>query len=724
MSQDKVVGRKVPKHFDTSQAVNVVISPGTYLAVVKNVNDANRTGRLQVWIPLLGGAEDNDKNWISVRYASPFLGSTATPTRRDVNDWDSSSQTYGFWAVPPDVGNQVLVTFVNGDKNKGFWFACVFDREGHQMMPGNPGGAAGQDFDVNSINSPTLKSVVRKTKDGNFPTSESNRNASFSEPLARRRKPLHEYLASSYIQQGLETDIVRGAGRSSSQRDIPSAVFGWSTPGRPLNDTGAGQGNAANSKEIYGRQGGHSFVMDDGDFFGQNKGMRMRTSGGHQLLMDDTTGIFYVINASGSCWLEMSNTGQMSVYAGGGINFRSRGNFNIHSDATVNIFGDSGINMYTDGVFKIEGAKEVGITGGDRLVLFGDKQLVLISQKGGMQVDVAGRVSFNAEGDIILDTADQKSVGIQVGKAPKKAKPTRGISTYDHDDTLFAGTTWERRPRIIKSIVPVFPTHEPWNREGYDVFTNTAKDIVTGPAPKQTYTANNARLGALFNTEVPDIGTALSTEFLSKWPGVASGLNTNVGFAQLPKTSSFTSLSAPRSGKPVGSLDTTKLGSLQASIAYLETRGDPNRTAADYKTLDLDRRAGRYQHKVQDLERLGYIAPGSSALYGNAAFDRNDVWTGKNSITNGRDYLENPGEQERAQELLTQSNHKQLTASGVIAADSPPEHVAGMLAVAHALGPAQAVNWARTGQGRSNSGVDGSTYYASATWSVQNRVSY
>lgn len=724
MSTDKLVGRKVPKHFDTSQAVNVVVSPGTYLAVVKNVNDADRTGRLRVWLPVLGGAEDDDKNWISVRYASPFLGSTATPTRRDVNDWDSSSQTYGFWAVPPDVGNQVLVTFVNGDKNKGFWFACVFDREGHQMIPGNPGGSPSADFETKDINSPTIKSVVRKTKDGNFPTSEFNRYASYTEPLSRRRKPLHEYLASSYIQQGLESDIVRGAGRSSSQRDIPSAVFGWSTPGRPLNDTGTGQGNATNSKEIYGRQGGHSFVMDDGDFFGQNKGMRLRTSGGHQLLMDDTTGTFYAINSAGSCWLEMSNTGEMSVYAGGGINFRSRGNFNIHSDSSVNIFGEQGINIYTDGTLKIEGKDEVGITGGGALTLFGDKRLALISQKGGMQVDVSGRVSVNADGDILINTADNKTVGIQVGKSPPKAKPTRGITLYDHDDTLFAGTTWERRPRITKSAVPVFPTHEPWNRQGYDVFTRTSKDVTTGPAPRQTYTANNTRTGSLFNTTVPDIGTQLSNEFLAKWPGVSIGLSTSVGSAQLPKTNSFTSLSAPRGGRPIGNLDTTKLASLQASIAYLETRGDPNRTGDDYKTLDLDRRSGRYRHSVQDLERLGYISPGASQLYGNAAFDRNDVWTGKNSVTNGRDYLENAGEQERAQVLLTQTNHNQLTASGVIGSDSPPEHVAGMLAVAHALGPAQAINWARTGQGRNSNGTDGGTYYAAATWSVQNRVSY
>jgi hypothetical protein len=722
MAIDKLGVASIPSYHDTNKSVGTVISPGTYIGVVKNTYDPSRTGRLNVWVPVLGGAEDDDKNWITVRYASPFLGSTNTPSRRDVNDWASSSQTYGFWAVPPDIGNQVLITFVNGDKNKGFWFACIFNREGHVMMPGNAGGSPDNDFDVNAINSPTLKSLVRKTKDGNFPISESNRYKTFGEPLVNRKKPVHEYLASTYIQQGLESDLVRGAGRSSSQRDIPSSVYGWSTPGRPLNDAATGA-PPSTDKNTYGRQGGHTFVMDDGDFFGQGQAIRMRTAGGHQLLMDDTSGTFYLINKSGSCWMEMSNTGQLSVYAGGGINFRSRGDFNIHSDRNVNIFGDSGINMYTDGSFKIEGADEVGITGGGRLSLFGDKDLVLLSKKGGMRVEVTGRVAINSEGDILLDTADGKTVGFQVQKTQRGIPPPTGIPIYDHDDTLNSGTRWEKRPRIVKSIVPVFPTHEPWNRQGYDVFANTPKDITVGPAPKQSYTGNNAKVGSLFDNPIPDLGADLSQEFLEKWPGVANGLARTVGSQELPKTNSFTSTSAPRGGKPVGNLDPSKLASLQASIAHLETRGDPNRNGGDYRALDPERRAGRYQHKIDDLTRLGYLKPGSQN-FGKNAFDRDDLWTGKNGIANGRDYLENPGEQERAQASLTQLNYKTLAAAGVVNADSPPQHVAGMLSVAHGLGASKAVSWARTGDGRNSVGVDGATYYATASYSVTNQVRY
>lgn len=722
MATDRIGVSTVPKHHDTSTSVGTVISPGTYLAVVKNSYDANRTGRLNVWVPVLGGAEDDSKNWITVRYASPFLGSTNTPSRRDVNDWASSSQTYGFWAVPPDVGNQVLVTFVNGDKNKGFWFACVFDREGHVMMPGNPGGSPDSDFDLNSVNSPTLRSIIRKTKDGNFPVSESNRYSRLGEPLVNRKKTVHEFLASTYIQQGLESDLVRGAGRSSSQRDIPSSVFGWSTPGRPLNDPATGA-PPSTDKQTYGRQGGHSFVMDDGDFFGQGQAIRMRTAGGHQLLMDDTSGTFYMINKSGSCWIEMSNTGQLSVYAGGGINFRSRGDFNIHSDRNVNIYGEEGIKLFSNNIVTVEGKEEVGITGGGRLSLFGDQDLLLLSNKGGLKVEVKGVVSVSSDGDILLDTKDGGTVAFQTQKSAKGLKRPGGITIYDHDDTLNNGTRWEKRPRIVKSIVPVFPTHEPWNREGYDVFSNTTRNVTTGPAPKQSYTGNNSRVGDIFNSPIPEIGAALSPEFLEKWPGVVNGLGRTVGSDILPKTNSFTSTSAPRGGKPVGNLDANKLGSLQASIAHLETRGDPNRNGGDYLALDQDRRAGRYQHKVDDLTRLGYLKPGAQA-FGKNAFDRDDLWTGKNGIASGRDYLNNPGEQERAQASLTQQNYKILAASGVVDINSPPEHVAGMLSVAHGLGASRAVAWARTGDGRNNIGVDGATYYATASYSVQNQVRY
>src|SRR5579859_849726 len=101
-------------------------NPGPYIGVIKNNIDPTRAGRLQVYIPQLGGADANDQSgWVTVAYASPFRGQTkrragavgyvdtTTDPTSSVNSVDENSfQSYGFWFVPPDLNTQVLCIFV------------------------------------------------------------------------------------------------------------------------------------------------------------------------------------------------------------------------------------------------------------------------------------------------------------------------------------------------------------------------------------------------------------------------------------------------------------------------------------------------------------------------------------------------------------------------------------------------------------------------------------
>jgi hypothetical protein len=728
---DKLFGKAPPKQFDKSQS-RIPVDPGTYIGVVKNVNDPNRTGRLEVWIPELGGAEDNPKSWIKVRYASPFMGSTNTPgtpgKHSKENTYRSSSQTYGFWAVPPDINNRVLITFANGQRDNGFWFACIFDREGHHMIPGNPGGAPGKDFDASSVSDPDLKSIISSTKgDVNTPLSETNQYASSTNPLLYRKKTVHETQAFTYINQGLDRDITRGPGRSSSQRDMPSNVYGWSTPGRGKNDPGKDDGDA--TKPIYERKGGHVFAMDDGDYYGQNQQIRLRSSAGHQILMDDTSGVMHIINAAGSSWIEMTPSGHVSMYAGGGINMRSRGDFNIHSDNNVKIYGDAGIQMYTDGKFIIEGKKEVGITGGGALTLHGYQKLTMFSQNGAVQVDSAGKISIRGSGEVFIDSS--KGVTLQAGTEMTPPKATKGISIYDHDDTFNNGRGWNQLKRSSKSIVSIFPTHEPWNRAGYDALSGAPVQIDKQPIPAQTYVGGEASASRNVLGDVPRIGTPLEADFLRKFPGVDRAVLENIGIDLLPKTNSFTRLSAPRASQSIGTMNVEQLSSAMIGIAYTETRGDSARDGSDYQLINPGtRQLGRYQHSPQTLEDLGYIKPGSVALYGKQAVDRSDVWTSRarsEGVTSGKDYLQSPGMQENAQMEYMNLAHKTMTASGVITATSPPEHVAGMLSVAQAVGPENAVKWARgdsSGITRNPNGVTATSYYAVGRNSILSNYSY
>ena len=81
--------------------------------MVKNNLDPTRCGRVQVFIPELGGNPDDQANWRTVSYASPFYGTTfGTDTAQNPDTPQTSGQSYGMWMVPPDIGCKVLVLFV------------------------------------------------------------------------------------------------------------------------------------------------------------------------------------------------------------------------------------------------------------------------------------------------------------------------------------------------------------------------------------------------------------------------------------------------------------------------------------------------------------------------------------------------------------------------------------------------------------------------------------
>ena len=127
------------------------------------------------------------------------------------------------------------------------------------------------------------------------PTVEFNENTEEDwSKFTETKKPIHEDHYKSIVNQGLQKDTKRGVITSSSQRESPSSVFGISTPGYPIDQD--------ENLNVFGRKGGHTFVMDDGDYKEKNKLMRFRSSGGHQIMMNDTNEIFHIINSRGTVW--------------------------------------------------------------------------------------------------------------------------------------------------------------------------------------------------------------------------------------------------------------------------------------------------------------------------------------------------------------------------------------------------------------------------------------
>jgi hypothetical protein len=475
-SNDRLYG-KVPTHVDKTRAYGVNKDAGPYIGIVKNNVDPTRAGRLRVFIPDFGGSETEESQWVTVSYASPFMGATRWPRARteksEENIYEQVNHAYGMWFVPPDVGNSVLLTFVAGDPNKGYWFACVMPELTHYEIP----GLAGSKYD-------TRKTTVDKTLIDDMPTppypvtefNEVNKGLwpKWSEFLTIE-KPPHEEQVLRLLKEGLEDDKIRGVITSSSQRESPSRVFGISTPGPEAPAPRMPDLNNVDGPRY--RLGGHTFVMDDGDESGKNRIVRLRTSAGHQIMMNDTHGFVYVANAEGTAWFEMTKEGKFYFYGTDSISFRTEKDFNVHADRSINFNAGSQINSYasaaiiseTPGQLTLRADAELNMFGGAVGLKSGSKMAFqsdsFTSMKvgGDLMVQAGGNIGFKAGGQYLETAAAIHMNGPTAPDAKAFKKPTPLARGYHLDPTPQGShPKWKPMDKKFASIVPIAPTHEPF----------------------------------------------------------------------------------------------------------------------------------------------------------------------------------------------------------------------------------------------------------------------
>jgi hypothetical protein len=327
--------------------------PGPFMAIVRNHLDTEYTGTLEV--ELLKSVEAGNRTNVTgematVSYLSPFYGVTPYSGTSENEGFDYTQKSYGMWAVPPDVGTTVLVIFAEGNKNHGYWIGCVQERFMNFMVPGNASTR------YNKENQSTV-----------LPVGEYNKRteSGVGKDPTQFLKPVNTDAVAQLTNAGLLSDPIRGTTTSSARREVPSMVFGMSTPG-PL-DRRPGKpkvkvGDESAQTEIpASRLTGSSFVMDDGDPSMFRKGpaattpseyatldqggdptlpmnelVRIRTRTGHQILFHNTEDLVYIAHGSGQSWIEMTALGTIEVY--------SKNNISFHSDADIN-FDAKNINL-------------------------------------------------------------------------------------------------------------------------------------------------------------------------------------------------------------------------------------------------------------------------------------------------------------------------------------------------------------------------------------------
>ena len=362
-----------------------MVGVGPYIGRVVNHLDTEYMGSIEVEIIKISessGVVESSGYVIPCTYVSPFAGQTPSYGLSDNEGFDNTQKSYGFWAVPPDVGVRVLVLMAENNFSYGFWIGCIQDKFMNFMMPGNAS---------------TVLNKEGGKYDGKLaPVGEYNklREDGAGNDVTKYKKPVDVRQADILDRQGLlkvdedKIDDSRGPISSSSRRDIPSMVYGISTPG-PQDWKGpkVAYHTLDNQARVpFSRLGGTSLVMDDGDplklrtklpddnkpeyelvenpddpFHNQgdtelphNELFRIRTRTGHQILMHNTEDFIYIINAQGTAWIELTNNGKIDIYSKDSVSVHTENDINVKAERDMNFEALRNINIKAHEQMRIE----------------------------------------------------------------------------------------------------------------------------------------------------------------------------------------------------------------------------------------------------------------------------------------------------------------------------------------------------------------------------------
>jgi uncharacterized protein (DUF2345 family) len=452
---------------------------GPFLGVVKSNIDPTRSGRLQVYIEAFAnggeaGADDESK-WTTVSYLPSFFGQTPLPTssggNQETGAFPGNQTSYGMWFTPPDLGVTVMCVFANGDRSQGYYIGVVPDQGIGHMVPAI---GAESKYKIGNKNQASYFENVEQlpvTEINTFNNQINNNPRFFA-----AEKPVQSVVAASMFQQGLIKDSERGPIRSSSQRETPSAVFGVSTPGVAIFQGGMAPNdirkklNAGeikpNQAQVIGRVGGHSLLMDDGDLDGNNAMFRLRSSKGHQIMMNDTDNFFYFIHANGQTWMEFGVEGTVDIYSTNSVNVRTKGDINLHADRDINMFAGRNVNIKSGADMQFEATASMSIQAQEKVSIY-SKATVGVKADGSLIINSAGG-GWQASGSLALKGAPLDLNGASPGTAVAPNPITKTIL----DDTSFnTSSGWQVKPGALTSIVSRAPTHEPYpyHNKGVDV---------------------------------------------------------------------------------------------------------------------------------------------------------------------------------------------------------------------------------------------------------------
>lgn len=385
------------------------------VGTVVDTNDPQQMGRLRVSCPKWG---DTNETLIAnipwAVYVSPFGGILTRGTRGPEEATTSGPVAYGMWAIPK-VGSTVVCMLIDGDPNHRAWIGSIpANHMVHTMPMGRflDGGTTGP---VSSTEQPIepLASNMSEAFAGDKSSYEwqtraaENQVGSISPTIIDKVASSRADDRSSVSRTGYQQSRIRG----DLESNYDPQIYSITSPGM------------------------HSFVMDDSL---KNGKIRIRSTSGNQIILDDTNERIYISTAEGKSWIEIDRAG----------------NIDIHSDRRVSMRAAKGFNFTTEGSFRVSAnsihlnaAEDVRIGAGGKFAAYSTDTMVL-------ETENEFHVTSGSHMFLTSSTLDVASSG-QIAMDGSIIELNSGLATTADSVAMQSAHAY------VTSRVPV---HEPWGR--------------------------------------------------------------------------------------------------------------------------------------------------------------------------------------------------------------------------------------------------------------------
>ena len=385
---------------------------------VVDTNDPQQMGRIRAACPFLGDDEDTIiENIPWATPISPLAGSADMMKRGREEDITIGPVAYGMFNVPK-VGSYVLIACLEGDPRFRIYLGGVHDQFLTHTLPHGRYSYNKNDKITDEPSGPLSSTEneiqpLYKSQTKAFTKTQNQKITESGAPPEPRKN--YEYrtrfvdhgvagLVNEFLNEedviytkhpddvdykfsendGNEISHTHGYHKSRIQEGLKSSstefvfdpqVYSWTTPGF------------------------HSISMSDNS---DGCKIKIRTTHGHQIIMDDTNERIYINTAEGKTWIEIDEKGNIDIYGERNISMHAEKDINFTAGDTFRVKAKNGVHLVSEGEMRLHSKSgDLHIKTDSTLRLHAVNEMRLESESN-LDIKVGGKARMSSVMDLNL----------------------------------------------------------------------------------------------------------------------------------------------------------------------------------------------------------------------------------------------------------------------------------------------------------------------------------